>query len=177
MLKKSWYIIQVYSGFEKKVVQAIQEQAEKKGLQDRFEELLVPSEETIEVSRGKKVIKEHHYFPGYILAKMHLDDDVWHLVRSVPRVSSFLGSRGKPMRVSENEVARIMKRVKEDQEQKRYKINYNVGDQVRVNDGPFSTFVGSVEDVDVEKERLRVSVTIFGRPTTLDLEFVQVERI
>jgi transcriptional antiterminator NusG len=171
-----WYVVNVYSGFEKKVVQAIQEQAEKKGLSDRFEEMLVPSEEVVEIKRGSKVNVEKNYLPGYVLIKMRLDDEAWHLVRHTARVSSFLGAKGKPVPISEAEVSRIMKQVQDSIEKPRHLVNYEVGEQVRVSEGPFTSFSGLVEEVDSEKGRLKVSVMIFGRPTPVELEFGQVEK-
>lgn len=171
-----WYVVNVYSGFEKKVVQSIREQAEKKGLSDRFEELLVPSEEVVEIKRGAKVNTEKNYFPGYVLIKMDLTDETWHLVRNVPRVSGFLGAKGKPSPISEAEVGRILRQVQDSIEKPRHTVSFEVGEQVRVCDGPFTSFSGLVEDVDGEKGRLKVSVMIFGRPTPVELEFAQVEK-
>jgi transcriptional antiterminator NusG len=171
-----WYVVNVYSGFEKKVVQSIREQAEKKGLIDRFEELLVPSEEVVEIRRGAKVNTEKNYFPGYVLIKMELTDETWHLVRNVPRVSGFLGAKGKPSPISEAEVSRILRQVQDSIEKPRHTVSFEIGEQVRVCDGPFTSFSGLVEDVDGEKGRLKVSVMIFGRPTPVELEFAQVEK-
>lgn len=171
-----WYVVNVYSGFEKKVVQSIREQAEKKGLADRFEELLVPSEEVVEIRRGAKVNTEKNYFPGYVLIKMELSDETWHLVRDIPRVSGFLGAKGKPSPISEAEVSRILRQVQDSIEKPRHTITFEIGEQVRVCDGPFTSFSGMVEDVDGEKGRLKVSVMIFGRPTPVELEFSQVEK-
>ncbi len=171
-----WYVVNVYSGFEKKVVQSIREQAEKKGLADRFEELLVPSEEVVEIRRGAKVNTEKNYFPGYVLIKMELSDETWHLVRDIPRVSGFLGAQGKPSPISEAEVGRILRQVQDSIEKPRHTITFEIGEQVRVCDGPFTSFSGMVEDVDVEKGRLKVSLMIFGRPTPVELEFSQVEK-
>lgn len=172
-----WYVINVYSGFEKKVAQEIREQVEKKGLHDFFQEILVPSEEVVEIKRGTKVSVERNYFPGYVLIKMDLTDESWHLVRSVSKVSGFLGGKGKPTPVSEAQINRIKMQVQESIEHPRHTIVYEVGEQVRVCDGPFSSFTGIVEEVEAEKSRLKVSVMIFGRPTPVDLEFNQVEKI
>lgn len=175
--KKRWYVVNVYSGFEKKVVQAITEIAERKGLSECFEEFLVPCEEVVEVRRGAKVSTERQYFPGYILVKMELSDDAWQLVLNVPRVASFLGAHGKPSPITEREVSRIMTQVQESIEKPRHTTTFEVGEQVRVCDGPFSSFTGIVEDTDDEKGRLKVSVTIFGRATPVELEFNQVEKV
>ena len=172
-----WYVVNVYSGFEKKVALAIQEQAEKKGLTDRFGDILVPTEEVVEMRRGAKVTTERNYFPGYVIVKMELTDEAWHLVRNIPKVSGFLGANGKPTPITEAEVSRIMKQVQDSIERPRSNIMFEIGEQVRVTDGPFSTFSGLVEEVDVERSRLKVSVMIFGRPTPVELEYTQVEKV
>ena len=153
-----WYVIHVYSGFEKKVAQAIHEQAEQKGLGDRFEQILVPTEEVVEVKRGAKVSAERKFFPGYVLIKMDLDDETWHLVKNTAKVTGFLGGRGRPSPISESEAARIMRQVQEGIERPKPSIIYEVGEQVRVCDGPFTSFNGIVEEVDEEKSRINVGL-------------------
>lgn len=172
-----WYVVNVYSGMEKKFIQSLTEMAERKGLSEYFEEFLVPSEEVVEVKAGVKTITEKQCFPGYILMKMELTDQVWHLVSNLPKFSSFLGSQGKPTAISEREVNRIMNQVKESAAKPKHVTQFEVGEQLRVCDGPFATFTGIVEEIDDEKGRLKVSVTIFGRSTPVDLEFNQVEKV
>lgn len=172
-----WYVVNVYSGSEKKVAESIREQAVLKKMDDRILEVLVPTEQVVEVRKGTKVNAEHKFFPGYILVKMEMSDDTWHVVKDTPRVSGFLGSRNKPQAISEKEVQRIMAQIEEGIERPTAQVYYEVGEQVRVTDGPFASFVGIVEDVDNEKSRLKVSVSIFGRYTPVDLDFTQVEKI
>ena len=172
-----WYVIHVYSGFEKKVAQAIREQGEQKGLADRFEEILVPTEEVVEVKRGAKVNSERKFFPGYVLIKMDLDDETWHLVKNTAKVTGFLGGRGRPTPISEAEAARIMRQVQEGVERPKPSITFEIGEQVRVSDGPFTSFNGVVEEVDEEKSRIKVAVSIFGRATPVELEYSQVEKV
>lgn len=172
-----WYVINVYSGYEKKVAEYIQEQAAKKGFSQQIETILVPTEEVVEVKKGEKVTSERQFFPGYVLIKMQLTDDLWHLVRHTPKVSGFLGGKGKPTPVSQGEVNRILTQVEEGAQRPKSTVTFEVGEQVRVSDGPFTSFNGLVEEVDEEKQRVKVAVSIFGRSTPIDLDFVQVEKI
>ena len=172
-----WYVVHVYSGFEKKVATAIREQAAAQGMEDLIEEVLVPTEEIVEMRRGSKVNTERKFFPGYILVKMQLTDQSWHLVQSQPKVTGFLGGKGKPTPITETEATRIIKQVSEGVDRPKPSITFEIGEQVRVSDGPFATFNGYVEDVDEEKARLKVAVSIFGRSTPVDLEFTQVEKV
>src|SRR6266853_772827 len=173
-----WYVIHVYSGFEKKVASSIREQAEQKNLADKFEEILVPTEEVVEVKRGAKVNAERKFFPGYVLIKMDLSDETWHLVKNTAKVTGFLGGKGlRPSPISEAEASRIMRQVQEGIERPKPSITFEIGEQVRVADGPFTSFNGVVEEVDEEKARLKVAVSIFGRATPVELEYSQVEKV
>jgi len=176
-MAKSWYVVHVYSGFEKKIAQQITEQAAQKGLADQFEAVLVPSENVVEVKRGRKINSEHKFFPGYVLVKMDLTDDAWHLVKNTPKVTGFLGSKTKPSPISEAEATRILKQSQDGVDRPRPAVLYEIGEQVRVADGPFTSFNGVVEEVDEEKGRVKVSVSIFGRSTPVELEYSQVEKL
>jgi len=174
---KRWYVVQVYSGFEKKIAQQLREQAVQKGVVNHFDEILVPSEKVVELHRGRKLNVEHNFFPGYVLIKAELSDDLWHLVKNTPKVTGFLGSKLRPSPISEAEVERIMKQTQDVAERPRRATQFELGEQVRVSDGPFTSFNGTVEDVDEEKGRVKVSVSIFGRATPVDLEYGQVEKV
>jgi transcriptional antiterminator NusG len=175
--RHKWYIVHAYSNFEKKVAESIREQARAQGLEEAFSEILVPTEDVDEIRRGRKVNSERKYFPGYVLVKMDLSDEAYHLVKNTPKVTGFLGSGSKPMPVSEREVARIIGAIEEGVERPKPTITFEIGEQVRVTDGPFASFNGAVEQVDEERARLRVTVSIFGRATPVELEYGQVEKL
>ena len=176
-MAKRWYIVHTYSNFEKKVAESIREQAASQGLSDLFDDILVPTEEVVEVRRGRKVASERRFFPGYVLAKMEMTDQAYHLIKNTPKVTGFLGSDNKPMPISDAEAERILHQVQEGIERPRPSISYEVGEQVRVADGPFASFSGLIEEVDEERSRVKVAVSIFGRPTPVELEFAQVEKM
>jgi transcriptional antiterminator NusG len=177
VMAKRWYVVHVYSGSEKKIAEAIKEQAAQKGLADQIEEVMVPAEEVVESRRGQKVNTERKFFPGYVLVKMDLTDEAWHLVKNTPKVTNFLGNRNRPSPISEAEAERILKQTREGVEHPRPSVLFEIGEQVRVADGPFTSFNGTVEEVDEEKGRVKVSVSIFGRSTPVELEYGQVEKL
>ena len=174
---KNWYIVQSYSSFEKKVANAIKEEATKAKLEDKIEEVLVPTHNVTEVRRGKRVQRKKKYFPGYVLVKMDMNNQIYHLIKNIKKVSGFLGQQGNPLPLSEKEIQKIKGQIKEGVDQPKTFISYNIGEKVQVIDGPFASFNGLVEEIDEERSRLKVSVMIFGRPTPVELEFNQIEKV
>jgi transcriptional antiterminator NusG len=172
-----WYVLHVYSGFENKVSEAIMEKAKQHGLEDRVEQILVPMEEITEVRRGQKVAAERKFFPGYVLAKLDMNDEVWHLVKDTPKVTGFLGAGNKPSPITEKEANQLLKQIQEGVERPRPSILFDIGEAVKVAEGPFASFNGVVEDIDEEKGKIKVSVSIFGRATPVELDFTQVEKV
>ena len=172
-----WYAVHAYSNFENKVAESIREQAKQRGLAHLFEEVLVPKEKVIEVRRGRKVDAERKFFPGYVLVKMELTDEAYHLIKNTPKVTGFLGADNKAIPISEAEAMRILHQVKEGVERPKPMVTFEIGEKVRVADGPFATFEGHVEEVDEQRARLKVGVSIFGRPTPVELVFGQVEKV
>ena len=172
-----WYVLHVYSGFENKVSEAIHEKARKLKLQDMVGEIMVPTEEVVEVKRGQRVNTERKFFPGYVLAKLDMSDEVWHMVKYTPKVTGFLGANNKPAPVSEKEAEALMKQIQEGIDSPRPSVTFDIGEEVKVADGPFASFNGMVEEVDEEKGKLKVSVSIFGRATPVELEYGQVEKM
>ncbi|MAZ17330.1 transcription termination/antitermination protein NusG [Oricola sp.] len=171
-----WYIVHAYSNFENKVADSIEEAAKAKGLWDKFEQILVPKEKVIEVRRGRKVDAERKFFPGYVMVRANLTDDVFHLIKNTPKVTGFLGSDNKPMPITDREADQILGQIQEGVERPKPSVSFEVGEQVRVSDGPFASFNGTVQEVDEERSRLKVEVSIFGRATPVELEFGQVEK-
>jgi transcription termination/antitermination protein NusG len=176
-MAKRWYIVHTYSNFEKKVMEDIKKQVVQKKLDDMFESVIVPTEEVVEIRRGRRIKSERRFFPGYVLVKVDLTDEAFHLIKNTPKVTGFLGSGLKPVPISDAEAARILNQVAEGVEKPKSTIRFEVGEQVKVADGPFASFSGQVEEVDEERSRLKVAVSIFGRPTPVELEYGQVEKV
>jgi transcription termination/antitermination protein NusG len=172
-----WYIVHAYSNFERKVAESIKERAAAAGLSDLLEQVLVPMEEVVEMRRGRKVSSERKFFPGYVLVKMELNDQTYHLIKATPKVTGFLGTENKPIPITEEEAGRILQQVQEGVERPKPSVTFEIGEQVRVADGPFASFNGLVEEVDEERARLKVAVSIFGRATPVELEYAQVEKL
>lgn len=175
-MAQRWYVVHAHTNFEKKVAQAIRAEADRKGLTDAITEIMVPTEDVVEVRRGAKHNVERKIYPGYVLVKMELSDETWNMIKQVPKVTGFLGGSGKPAPISEKEAMAILQQVEEGVARPKSTLSYDVGENVRVVDGPFNSFTGVVEEVDSEKGRLKVSVSIFGRATPVDLDFTQVEK-
>jgi len=172
-----WYVVQAYSGFEKSVQKSLKEHIKRAGMEDQFGEIMVPTEEVVEMKSGAKRTSERKFFPGYVLVKMEMTDESWHLVKNVPKVSGFIGGSGtKPTPITDKEAAAILHQVQEGVEKPRPKFTFSPGEMVRIKEGPFADFNGTVEDVNVEKSKLKVNVSIFGRQTPVELEFGQVEK-
>ena len=174
---KNWYIVQSHSSFENKVAQLIKDEAQKAKFSDRIEEIIVPTHDVTEVKRGKRIQRKKKYFPGYVLIKSEMDNELYHMIKNIKKVSGFLGSKGIPVPVSDKEIEKILGQIKDGVAQPKSGIEYNIGEKVQVIDGPFASFNGLVEDIDEDKSRLKVSVSIFGRPTPVDLEYNQVEKV
>jgi transcription termination/antitermination protein NusG len=176
-MAKRWYIVHTYSNFEKKVAEEIKKQAAQKHLDEIFEQVLVPTEEVVEIRRGRRIKSERRFFPGYVLVKVDLTDEAFHLIKNTPKVTGFLGSGLKPVPISDAEANRILNQVAEGVDKPKTTIHFEIGEQVKVADGPFASFNGQVEEVDEERSRLKVAVSIFGRPTPVELEYGQVEKL
>ena len=174
---KNWYIVQSHSNFENKVAKLIKEEAEKLNFSEKIEEIIVPTHDITEVRRGKRVQRKKKYFPGYVLIKSEMDNDLYHTIKNIKKVSGFLGTKGVPVPVSDKEIEKILGQIKDGVAQPKSAIDYSIGEKVQVIDGPFASFNGLIEDVDEDKSRLKVSVSIFGRPTPVDLEYNQVEKV
>jgi transcriptional antiterminator NusG len=177
VMAKRWYIVHAYTNFERKVADAIKERVKAAGLGNLFEEVLVPTEEVVEIKRGRKIQVERKFLPGYVLVKMVMTDSAFLLIKNTPKVTGFLGAENKPMPISEEEAMRILHQVQEGVERPKPSITFEIGEQVKVADGPFASFSGHVEEVDEERARVKVAVSIFGRPTPVELEFGQVEKV
>ena len=176
-MSKRWYVVHAYSGFEKSVMRAIQERIVRLGMQDKFGQILVPVEEVVEMKGGHKAISERKFFPGYVLVKMDMTDEAYHLIKNTPKVTGFLGSDNKPVPIPDSEAERILSQVQDGVDRPKPSVSFEIGEQVRVSDGPFASFNGIVQDVDEERSRLKVEVSIFGRATPVELEYAQVEKI
>ena len=176
-MDKKWFIVHAYSNFERKVADSIREKAHATGLDQLFDEILVPTEKVVEVRRGRKVDAERKFFPGYVLVKMDLTDEAYHLIKNTPKVTGFLGADNKPMPITEAEATRLIQQVQEGIDRPKPSVSFEVGEQVRVSDGPFASFNGTVEEVDEGRSRVKVAVSIFGRATPVELEFGQVEKV
>ena len=174
---KNWYIVQSHSSFENKVAQLIKEEADKANISDKIEEIVVPTHDVTEVKRGKRIQRKKKYFPGYVLIKSEMDNNIYHMIKNIKRVTGFLGSKGIPVPVSDKEIEKILGQIKDGVAQPKSSIEYSIGEKVQVIDGPFASFNGMIEDIDEDKSRLKVSVSIFGRPTPVDLEYNQVEKV
>ena len=174
---KNWYIVQSHSSFENKVAQNIKDEAEKAKISEKFEEIVVPTHDVTEVKRGKRIQRKKKYFPGYVLIKIELTKQIYHMIKNLQKVSGFLGSADKPTPISDNEIKRILGQVSESAVTQKAGISFEIGEKVKVCDGPFASFNGLIEEIDEEKSRLKVSVSIFGRPTPVDLEYNQVEKV
>ncbi len=175
-LMKNWYIVQSHSSFENKVAGLIREEADKAKISEKFDEIIVPTHDVTEVKRGKRIQRKKKYFPGYVLIKSEMDNAIYHMIKNIKRVSGFLGTKGMPVPVSDKEIEKILGQIKDGVAQPKSGIEYSVGEKVQVVDGPFASFTGMVEEIDEEKSRLKVSVSIFGRPTPVELEYNQVEK-
>jgi transcriptional antiterminator NusG len=174
---KNWYIVQSHSNFENKVAKLIKDEAQKLKIIDKIEEIIVPTHDITEVRRGKRVQRKKKYFPGYVLIKSEMSDNLYHMIKNIKKVSGFLGSKGIPAPVSDKEIEKILGQIKDGVAQPKSAIDYTVGEKVQVIDGPFASFSGLIEDIDEDKSRLKVSVSIFGRPTPVDLDYNQVEKV
>ena len=177
-MAKKWYVVHAYSGFEKNVQKTLKERIEREGMQDYFGQILVPVEEVVDIKNGKRTLSERKFFPGYVLAEMEMTDDSWHLVKSTPRVTGFIGgTANRPLPITQREVDSIMQQIQTGGEKPKPKVQFEVGQRIRVNEGPFADFNGVVDEVNYERNKLKVSVQIFGRATPVELDFIQVEKV